>query len=142
MKNLLIMIALFFAMGLQAQPPGGQGRQFDRDEMVKRQTKDMVENLSLNEDQTKKVSELNEKYAEKMGEIFQNANGDFSGMREKMGKLREEKNEELKTVLTEEQFKKYLELEEKRMEEMRQRRQNGGPGPGGERRGRPRGGGN
>lgn len=139
-KTLIPLIAgLFFTIAGIAQPPGGQ---FDPEEMVKRQTQQMVEDLGLNEAQEVKVDSLNRKYSQKMGEMFQSAQGDFQGMREKMETLREEKNAELKTILTEEQYTKHVELEKKRMEEFRSRRRDGGGGPQGTppgRRGAPRG---
>lgn len=139
MKKILIPLiaGLFFTITGIAQPPGGQ---FDPEEMVRQQTQQMVEDLGLNETQEEKVDSLNRKYGQKMGEMFQSAQGDFQGMREKMETLREEKNAELKTILTEEQYTKHVELEKKRMEEFRSRRHDGG-GPQGTppgRRGAPR----
>jgi len=143
MKRLigLTLAGLFAAFVAYAQPPGGGG-QFDPEEMVKRQTERMVEDLGLNADQTKKVEDLNRKYGAKMGELFQSAQGDREGMRAKMDKLREEKDAELKLILTEEQFVKYLEIEKKRREEFRQRAGNRPPGSEPGRRGQQRGTGN
>lgn len=137
----MLGVALWSAA--MAQPPGGQGQQFDPEAMVKRQTEQMVSDLGLNADQTKKVEALNRKYSEKMGEVFRNTgpDGDRAAMREKMTALRTEKNNELKTVLTEAQMKKFLELEEQRMTERRQQmQQRSGEAPG--RRGQQRGTGN
>ncbi len=130
-KILITAIVLFVAVIVNAQPPGGQ---FDRAEMVRMQTEQMVTDLGLNDEQAEKVGALNKKYSEKMGELFQQSAGDREKMRENMQKLREDKDEELKEVLTPEQFKKHQEIEAKRMEEFRQR---GGQGnrPGGERGG-------
>ncbi|MGF7139750.1 DUF4890 domain-containing protein [Roseimarinus sediminis] len=121
LRFFLLVVGVLLGLMTYAQPPGGQGRQFDPEAMVKRQTEQMVTDLKLNADQTTKVQELNKKYSDKMRELFQDAQGDRSQMREKMGKLRDEKNVELKEILTPEQYKKHLELEEQRMEERRQR---------------------
>lgn len=145
-KSLLFIAALIMSMITFAQPPGGQGgNQFDPEEMVKRQTEQMVTDLTLNADQTKKVEEINRKYGKKMNEMFQgnrDGGGDWSKMREKMEAIRTDKNAELKTVLTDDQYNKYIEIEKKRMEEMRQRRGTGNQGPPPERRGQQRGSGN
>ncbi|MDA3816062.1 MAG: DUF4890 domain-containing protein [Prolixibacteraceae bacterium] len=143
MKRTLITIftILFISVLSFAQPPGGQGRQFDPEEMIKRQTEQMTTDLNLNEEQTQKVQALNEKYGEKMGEIFQNAQqGDREQMREKMDSLRTTKDVELKEVLSDEQFKKHQKIQEGRMERFRQMRNNRqGDGDRPERRGKPRG---
>lgn len=146
-KGIILIVGVLLSLATVAQPPGGQGqgRQFDPEQMIKRQTDQMVTDLGLNADQTKKVEALNRKYSDKMREMFQanrDAGGDFSQMREKMTALREEKNKELKPILTEDQMKKYLELEQKRMEERRQRFGGGQGGPPPGRRGQQRGGGN
>ncbi|MBN1924560.1 MAG: hypothetical protein JW798_01885 [Prolixibacteraceae bacterium] len=124
-KVIITLIAgLMITLAGIAQPPGPG--QFDPEEMVKRQTEQMVEDLSLNDDQTKKVEAINRKYGEKTREMFQSAQGNFEGMREKMETIREEKNGELKAVLTEDQYNKYIEIEKKRMEERRNRWREGG----------------
>jgi Spy/CpxP family protein refolding chaperone len=129
---------MLLASIVMAQPPqGGPGR-MNPEEMVKRQTEEMVKELSLDATQTEKVTAINKKYADKMGEVFQSSQGNREGMREKMQALRTEKEAELKTVLTVSQFTKYQGIEQKRREEMRQRRVEGG-GDSPNRRGKPRG---
>jgi len=141
-RMIFLAITLFITTMVVAQPPqGGGGREFNPEEMVKRQTEQMVKDLGLNDTQKTKVEAINKKYSTKMGEIFQSAGGDREKAREKMKAMRTEKNVELKGVLTAEQYTKFEELEKKRMEE---RRQNGqakpdGPGAPPERRGQQRG---
>lgn len=148
LKGTILILGLLMSMITFAQPPGGQGQgmgRMDPAERAKFQTEQMKTDLGLNADQTTKVEAINKKYGEKMSAMFQanrDGGGDFSQMREKMTALNEDKNKELKTVLTEDQMKKYLEIEQKRMEEMRQRRASGQQGPPPERRGQQRGGGN
>lgn len=118
--------------------PGGRDRsQFNPEEMLKRQTQRLVEELKLNKDQEAKVTAINKKYMEKQ-------TGDWSKMRdasdEERAKMREdmmtvqaEKDKEIKAVLTKEQVKLYEDMQKKR-EEMRRNGQGrmGGPGgPGG-----------
>ena len=136
-KIFLMVIGFLLTTLTFAQPP--QGGQFNPEEMVKKQTQEMVDSLGLNEKQAEQAGTINKKYSEKMRTLFQEGrDGDREAMREKMETMRTEKDAELAKVFTPEQFKKYKELEQKRMEERRARRSNAGESP--ERRGRPRGG--
>ena len=122
MKKLLFtMIAgLFITISANAQADRQQ-RQFSPDEKVKRQTEQMVADLGLNEEQTPKVEAINKKFNDKVQQLFQGEDIDRSKAREKMDTLRNERNEELKTVLSDGQYNKLIELEEKRMQERRQK---------------------
>lgn len=118
-----LVTALLFATIVMAQPPQGgpQGGPMNPEEMVKRQTEEMVKDLGLDAKQTEKVSAINKKYADKMGEIFKSSQGaDRDAMREKMMTMKTQKDAELKTVLTAEQYTKYQEIEKKRMEKFKE----------------------
>lgn len=130
--------ALLFATVVMAQPPQGGPGMMNPEEMVKRQTDEMVKELGLDAKQTEKVTAINKKYADKMGKLFQESQGNREGMREKMQALRTEKDAELKPILTAEQYTKYQELEKQRMERFRQQRQQQGGNPP-EKRGQQRG---
>lgn len=107
-RFLAISILLLTGMSLlQAQPPGGGGWSATPAQMAERQTSRMKESLGLSEEQTAKVSEINLKYATKMHEARQNNQGDFAAMREVMQTMRQEQDEELKTVLNETQFQQW-----------------------------------
>ncbi len=134
---LMVTTMLITSIVMAQAPQKGAGGK-NPEEMVKRQTEEMVKELSLDAKQTEKVSEINKKYAEKMRAVQQSSKDDREGMREKMQKLRSEKETELKTVLTAEQFTKLKELEKKRIEDMRKRRQERGENSP-ERKERPRG---
>jgi translation elongation factor EF-G len=117
------IIVFVFVLGLTtaiAQPGQGQ-RDFNPEEMAKRQTERLDEELDLSADQEKKVYEINLESGKKMMEI-RNAsqNGGSDSVREKMGEIREQQNEKMKEVLTESQWKLY----EKYLEERRERRGN------------------
>ena len=145
LKGIILILGLLMSIMTYAQPPGGQGRQFDPEQMVKRRTDQMVTDLGLNADQTKKVEAVIKTYSDKRMKMFQenrDKGGDWTQMREKMTAMRDEENKELKPILTEDQMKKYLELEQKRMEERRQRFGGGQDGASPQRRGQQRGGGN
>ena len=76
-------------------------------------------------DQEKQVYDLSLKYSKKMREIFQSSSGDREAMRGKMAQVREERDNEFKKVLNEEQFKGYQKIQEERRQQMRQRRGGG-----------------
>ena len=103
--------------------PGGQGRpQMNPEQMVQRQTQRLVEELKLNKDQEAKVLAINKKYMEKnpfdFSKMRDASDAERAKMREEMRKVQEEKNKEIKTVLTPEQVKLFDENLKKR-EEMR-----------------------
>lgn len=152
LKSIIMFFAVaVMALSAYAQPQGGFG-QMDPEERIKNQIERMKTDLTLNEDQVKKVEVVIRKYSKKQSEMFEEmrnggGGGDFTQMREKMQTMREEQTKELKPIFTAEQLKKYEELEKER-EEQRRQRMGGGGGPGGpggqapERRGAQRGTGN
>lgn len=122
--GLLLLSVFVFTVVTTAQDRGP--RNFDPKEMAKRQTEELTKVLDLNKDQQKKVLELNTKSGEKMSELREDmmGGGDREAMREKMMKIREDQNKEMKKILTEDQYKKY----EKYLEERRSRWSGGSGG--------------
>ena len=94
------------AVALRAQPGGGPGR-MSPEQRAEQQTASMTEQLSLSEAQSTKVGEINLKYAQKMKELRDKADGDREAMRSAMGAIRQEQDAELQTVLTQEQWTKW-----------------------------------
>lgn len=118
--------------------PGGQGGnrgQFNPEEMLKRQTQRLVEELKLNKDQEQKVMAINKKYMEKQSTDWQKmreaTDEERAKMRESMQKMQAEKDKEIKAILTADQVKLYDEML-KRREEMRRNGQGRMGGPGGQ----------
>lgn len=106
-------------------PGGGMGGpgNFDPAAFVDRQMEELKEGLDLSDDQEKQVREILTAGSETMRkarEEMQDGGGDFEGMREKMQTMREEQNEKIKAVLSEEQFTKYEQIQAERRERMRQ----------------------
>jgi periplasmic protein CpxP/Spy len=120
--SLILMSLMLIAVVSIAQP--GQ-RNFDPEEMAKRQTEQIKEVVGLDAKQEKQVHDLNLETGKKMRALREkNQGGGFEGMREKMGELRAEQDKKMKEILTEVQWKKY----EKYMEERRSQRGQGRPG--------------
>lgn len=126
---MFIALAMMISFAACSQPPQGQGPQgnYSPEEMAKRQTEMIKEATGIDDAIAKKVHEVNLKYANQTAELRKKYSS-REEMREPMMKMREQRDAELKTLLTEEQFTKYKE----KQEEMRQQRQGGG-GPGGPR---------
>ena len=121
-----------------AQPggPGGRGDrpQMTPEQMIQRQTQRLVEELKLNKDQEAKVTAINKKYQEKnpfdWSKMRDASDDERAKMREEMTKIQDEKNKEIKAILTPDQVKLFDEAQKKR-EEMRKNGQRGMGFPGG-----------
>jgi Spy/CpxP family protein refolding chaperone len=70
------------------------------------QTKKMQEKLNLNADQKTKMYDLNLKYAQKMQDAYKSESGKMQRLR-KMKEIGEAKDGEVKTILTDSQYKIY-----------------------------------
>jgi len=110
-RKISILFIAFMAITtiLAAQP------NITAEEKAKMETEWMKTDLNLDETTALNVESINLKYATKRKEMMQemrNSGGepDREAMRETMQTLNEEKNNELKLVLTQEQYIKYLEL--------------------------------
>lgn len=85
----------------------------DPETVAKNQTGQMKKNLALDAAQEKKVYELNLNHAKKRAEIKKERETNPSGnTKEKMDALRADYDKNLKSVLNEAQYKKYLEGKE------------------------------
>lgn len=124
-KFVIVSFALFF-FATQAYSQNGGGPNMTPEERAQRQTDNMAETLSLSEAQKEKIYEVNLKFANKMKEAREAADGDWASMRETMVGLRNESQEEIKKYLTDEQFQKWQKIQEERREKRGDRpRRNG-----------------
>ena len=150
MKKLgVLLMVLLFISGITYAQRGsderpskavqqGSGRgdrpQMNPEEMLKRQTQRLVEELKLNKDQEAKVTAINKKYMGKQSFDFSKmrdaSDEERTKMREEMQKIQTEKNKEIRAILTPEQVKLFDENQKKR-EEMRKNGQGRMGGPGG-----------
>jgi hypothetical protein len=99
------------------------------DERANAQTALMKAKLDLTADQLPKITAINQKYAQKMEPIIKGSAGPFMKMSQMRG-VNEEKEAELKQVLSPEQFQKYLaskeEMREQFEEKLEEKRGGGG----------------
>ncbi|WP_163325139.1 hypothetical protein [Draconibacterium mangrovi] len=128
LEFLLVLVLIGTTMAM-AQDRGGQ-RQFNPEEMAKRQTAQFKTDLELNDTQAEKMEKVLLASYKEMGAMRQEMSGeeDRTKMREKMTEWRTNQQKEIKKILTDEQFLKY----EKLMEERRANRRGGAGGGGGQ----------
>ena len=108
------LFALFLAVNAQ---PGGPPP--SPEEMAKMETEQMKSSLNLSGDQLTRVEAINLKYAQKMGEMFQQGPpSDFAEMQKKMEEIQKAKRADLEKVLTPDQLKTYDQMMEERMKNM------------------------
>jgi Spy/CpxP family protein refolding chaperone len=121
----------------QGNPGAGRGNrpQMNPEEMLKRQTQRLVDELKLNKEQEAKVTAINKKYMDKQSgdwsKMRDASDEERTKMRDERMKIQVEKNKEIKAVLTPEQVKLFDENQKKREEQRKngQGRMGGFGGP-------------
>lgn len=144
------LLCVLFVLDLSAQ--GGPGRGFQMtEEDIRERVENTAKTLNMNEDQHKKALAVEMDFYNKMQIEFQkrmNAGGppadeaEREAMRSKMMQMRDERNAQYEKILTPEQYKQFIDMQEQRMREMREQRQQMNPdgeGAGEERPARGRG---
>lgn len=132
-KKLVFVMTLLVAFGVSAQDRKEKIKNATPEERVEMRTKKLSEKLSLNEDQKKKVKEIlvaQQKEIEAFREEMKAEREKMRAEREKalaekkatMKKQREELKAKLKTVLTDEQLKKWEAIQNEKMEKAKERR--------------------
>lgn len=113
MKYVLLAATLFVVTTTSLLAQRGQGNR-NPEAMAERQTKYMVKELDLNDEQTTQVQEINLAFAKKLQEARKELKGDREAMQELRAELDTARDEELKAIFTEEQFATYQELKASR----------------------------
>ena len=113
--SLIVLFSIInYNVHAQQGSGGGGGRyNMDAKEMAERQTNMMKDNLILTEGQLPIIEKINLKYGEKMETARDNSSGDRTSMRSTMMDILEDKDAELKTVLTTDQFNQLQEIRKK-----------------------------
>ena len=132
----LVLLGTLFVLNVSAQ--GGAGRGFQMtEEDIKERVESSAKTLKMNEDQHKKALAVEMDFYNKMQierQKMMNAGGpptDREAMREKMMKMRDERNAEYEVILNAEQYKQFIDLQEQRQREMREQREQSNPDGGG-----------
>ncbi len=125
MKNLKITLAVVL-FSLVSNTIFAQEQKLENEdakvEMAK-QFKIAKEKLALTPDQEIKYKEISKKYGDKVKEI-RNSAADKSVKFKHIKELKSQKDAEMKTFLSESQFKTYLELREERHNKMKDKKKN------------------
>jgi periplasmic protein CpxP/Spy len=141
MKKVILLLAIAITGAFAAQAQGGGGFQRRTHEERLKQVKEKLVDLKLDNDQTTKSDSTFIEYFRAQNKMFEDmrAGGgapDREAMREKMQKLGNDRDEKLKKIFTEDQFKKWKDEIEPSMRPQR----GGGGGNGGPRGGNREGG--
>lgn len=112
MKKAILLLAIAITGVLAVQAQGGGGFQRRTPEERLKQTKEKLADLKLDKDQTTKSDSVfmdHYKTQDKMFEEMRAAGGppDREQMREKMQKLDGDRDDKLKKIFTEDQYKKW-----------------------------------
>ncbi|MDO9512723.1 MAG: hypothetical protein Q7J34_13245 [Bacteroidales bacterium] len=118
-KLVILMIGLIFAGFINAQPDNKNQNPEERAVSISTR---MTKNLDLNKDQEKKVFDVYKKFFDDMKMMREKAEKN----RELMQEMNKKRDNELKGILTEEQFKRYEEfLNDQQRPNNRDRRKEG-----------------
>lgn len=113
MKKIFLLLAAVILTGtIAVKAQGGGGMQRRTVEENVKLVKEKLADLKLDKDQTIKSDTAFTEYfksRDKMFEEMRSSTGDRSQMREKMTKLADERDEKLKKIFTEAQYKKWKE---------------------------------
>ena len=128
MKKLLMVCCLLVSIVSLSKAQGGGGGRGGMRMNPADQAKALQTALSLNDDQTAKITAIYTAQAAKRDSMMKAANGDFSAMRGQMRPMMQATTEKIKAVLTDDQKKAYDKWEADRRAQMQQRMGNGGGG--------------
>lgn len=113
----LFLVILISSVSVFAQSGKRGGQKGDPSKRIEQ----MVTDLKLDDKQAAEFRKIQKEYAEKMKKERDAAQNDRTKMREKMKQMNENKNAEIKKILSDEQYKQYLE----KLQSMRSRNGNG-----------------
>jgi hypothetical protein len=123
----LAMLLSLLTLNISAQGPG-RGFQMTEED-IKERMDNTAQTLKLDEEQHKKALAVEMDFYNKMQIERQKMRSagapptDRDAMREKMMKMRDERNAAYELVLTPDQYKQFTDLQEQRMRDMREQRQ-------------------
>jgi protein CpxP len=121
MKKFLLMCCFLVGITAVSHAQGGGMRRSPEERAKQLQTQ-----LSLNDDQTTKITAIYKAQAAKMDSVRTAANGDRQAMMQAMMPMMKDTNDKIKVLLTPDQATAYDKIVKERMDRMR----NGGGGGG------------
>lgn len=119
MKKILCLLAFGLAVNISASAQQGGGQRRTTEERVKLTLDRMKETLQITPEQTVKLDSVFTKSYKEMEKAREDARSSGNRMdREAFQKFTNERDEKVKGILTEEQYKKYKAQEEERRKRM------------------------
>lgn len=118
-KIVSVLSILLWSYQSEAQRPKLQ--KISPEKIAEKQTARQVKKLDLNDEQTQKLKTINFKYAEQLQEEFQSRQENRKESFAKMKEIIEAQNEEVKTILSKEQYRNYIELKRQNLSKLRQK---------------------
>lgn len=115
MKYFAMALALLAAPSLFAQEKGDHSDKTP-EQRAAQHTKRMTRELGLSSDQTAKVQDINLRFAQSLSEV-KGSTAEQGAKKEQAQGMKEKRDQELKLVLTEEQYSNMLELRKAKAEE-------------------------
>lgn len=116
MKNLKLVAAMALFFGLSTVSVSAQEK--DKKAQKMEQVKIAKEKLALTPDQEAKFMEVNKKYGSRMKAVNQEARKERI---KNLKTIKSERDAEMKSILSESQYKSYLELQEQRKAKIKER---------------------
>ena len=116
MQKIFFIVVLFVAFGLNVSAQSGGHQMPPAEQRAQNQTERLAQALKLNDGQKTLVYQYTLTAVRAMDSV--RATGDKQSMRA----IKQNKDAQIKTVLTSDQYNAYLQLEQQQMEKMKQRR--------------------
>jgi C-terminal processing protease CtpA/Prc len=117
-KFLVAMMLLpLFALAQEGQGPGGGGQRMTPEQRAQAEAKRMKEQLVLTDSQAVKYEKIALKYNSLRREAMQNRE-DTAAMRKKMTEVEAQQSEDVKAILSAEQYAKYQQIVSERRNRM------------------------
>ena len=123
MNVFFVAIVLFTSNNMFAQNKSGQKPERTPESMSQRNADRMKADLNLNDEQTKKVYEVNLKYNKERQANHAKREQERSEKMAAAKKKKDQKNAELKKILTADQYSKMIQNQEANKEKMKQKRE-------------------
>jgi len=124
-KILFLFVSLLVVSVTVSAQQGQRGQRMTPEESAKQYTELMTSEFKLTAQQVTSVTSVNLEIAKEQSKLMENANGDFSSLRESRQKLEEKRAASLEKILTKDQMDSY-----KKWAAERQQRGPGGQGGG------------
>lgn len=110
LKVSILLICLFAIRPAMAQDKASMLKNTTPEQRAQFQTNMMKAKLQLDSVQSTKVQAINLEYAKKLAPVLEDGGGRFAKLR-KLKTIQDDKNKDLKAVLTKDQYKQYQDLE-------------------------------